>query len=74
MRAVIATLASLLVLGTLSAQTAPSTKQEYWQRIARPFSFALGDQGCGEDRHLSLRRDWRGEWYWGPCVPNVTSP
>jgi hypothetical protein len=74
MRAAIATLAGVFVLTVVSAEATLSLKQECWQPIARPFSFALGDQGCGEDRHLSLRRDWRGEWYWGPCVPKVTSP
>jgi hypothetical protein len=70
MRAAIATLASLLVLGTVSAQAAPNPKQEYWRAMVRPLSFALGDRGCGEGWHRSLRRDWLGGWYWGACVPN----
>ena len=70
MRATITTVAGLLVLGTVSAWAAPSPKQEYWHPIARPLSFALGDQGCGEGWHQALWRDWRGEWWWGPCVPD----
>ena len=70
MRATTATLGGLMVLANVSAQAAPSPKQENWQPISRPLSFPLGDQGCGEGRHLSLRRDWRGEWYWGACIPN----
>jgi hypothetical protein len=70
MRAAIVTLASLFVLGTVSPQAAPSPQQEYWQPMVRPLPFVLGDQGCGKGWHLSLRRDWRGDWYWGACVPN----
>lgn len=65
----IATLAGLM-LATMSAQGTQNMTSDNWGRLGSAISFGLGDQGCGEGRHQALRRDWRDEWYWGPCVPN----
>jgi hypothetical protein len=63
-------LAALTAIATVSVQAAPSPIQDNWRPLARPLSFALGEQACGEGRHQALWRDWRGDWWWGPCVPN----
>ena len=63
-------LVGCVVLAAVSAQAAPSPNQENWRPLAEPLSFALGDQACGEGWHQALWRDWRGEWWWGPCVQN----
>jgi len=63
-------LVGVVVLLAISAQAVPSPKKENWQPLpSPPLSFGLGDNGCGEGFHQALRRDWRGEWLWGPCVP-----
>jgi hypothetical protein len=63
-------LAALTAIAAVSVQAAPSPIQDNWRPLARPLSFALGEQACGEGWHQALWRDWRGEWWWGPCVPN----
>ena len=64
-------IAALTALTALSAQAAtPNPQQENWRPLTRPLSFALGDQACGEGWHQALWRDWRGDWWWGPCVPD----
>ena len=45
MRATTATLAGLMVLATVSAQAAPSPKQENWQPISRPTLLPAGGPG-----------------------------
>jgi hypothetical protein len=59
-----------LALAAVSVHAAPSPNQENWRPLERPLSFSLGDQACGEAWHQALWRDWRGNWWWGPCVPN----
>ena len=70
MRAMITILAGLVALAAVSAQGAPNLIDENWTRVGAALSFGLGDQGCGEGLHQPLWRDWRGDWCWGPCVPN----
>jgi len=63
-------LAAFMVLAAVSAQAAPNPNPENWLPLGSPLSFGLGDQGCEMGWHQALWRDWRGEWWWGPCVPN----
>lgn len=63
-------LAALTALVASSGQAAPNPKLENWLPLGPTLSFALGDQGCGDGWHQALWRDWRGDWWWGPCVPN----
>ena len=70
MRIIFATFAGLLAAASVSAKAAPNPDAGYWRPLGTTLSFALGDQACGQGRHQALRRDWRGDWWWGPCVPN----
>jgi hypothetical protein len=70
MRLMVATFAGLVALAALSAQAAPSPTAGNWLPLSAPLSPGLGEQGCGEGWHQALWRDWRGDWWWGPCVPN----
>ena len=70
MRIIVATITGLIALATSSAQAALSTSNENRRPIGAAVSFTLGDQGCGEGWHQALWRDWRGDWWWGPCVLN----
>jgi hypothetical protein len=70
MRAIPPMIAGFVALAAVSVQAAPSPNQEKWRPLGRPLSFSLGDQACGEGRHQALWRDWHGDWWWGPCVPN----
>jgi len=70
MRIIVAAFAGLVALAAVSAQATPSSNQENWRPLSRPLSFASGDQACGDGWHQALWRDWRGDWWWGPCVPN----
>lgn len=71
MRIVAPTLAGFVVLLAVSAQAVPTPKDENWRPVpAAPLSLSLGDHGCGEGLQQALRRDWQGEWWWGPCVAN----
>jgi hypothetical protein len=58
----------LVALAAVSAQIAPNP--ENWLPLGSALSFGLGDQACGNGWHQTLRRDWRGDWWLGPCVPN----
>jgi hypothetical protein len=62
--------AALTALAAVSAQAAPNPNLQNWFPLGPALSFGLGDQGCGDGWHPALRRDWRGDWWWGPCVPN----
>jgi hypothetical protein len=70
MRIVVAALTGLIALAAVSAQAAPSINNKTWRPLGSPLSFGLGEEACGEGRHQALRRDWKGDWWWGPCVPN----
>jgi hypothetical protein len=71
MRIVPPTLPAFVVMFAVSAQAIPTSKDENWRPLpTTPLSFSLGDQACGYGFHQALWRDWRGEWWWGPCVPN----
>jgi hypothetical protein len=71
MRTMITTLAGLMTLAAVSAQAAPNPSNENWVRLSpTALSFGLGDQGCGDGWHQALWRDWRGDWWWRPCVRN----
>ena len=63
-------LAAFMVLAAVSAQAAPNPNPENWLPLGSPLSFGLGDQGSAKGWHQALWRDWRGDWWWGPCVPN----
>jgi hypothetical protein len=60
----------LAALAAASVQAAPSPNRENWVQLGVAPSFELGAQGCGVGWHQALWRDWRGDWWWGPCVPN----
>jgi hypothetical protein len=60
----------LAALAVVSAQAAPNPNQQNWHPLGATVTFDLGDQACEEGWHQALRRDWRGDWWWGPCVPN----
>jgi hypothetical protein len=70
MRIIVATIAGLLAMAPVTAKAAPNLRTENWRPLGATLSFDLGDQACGADWHQRLRRDWRGDWWWGPCVPN----
>ena len=70
MRAIPPMLAGFIALAAVTVYAAPNPSQENWRPLVQPLSFGLGDQACGEGRHQALWRDWRGEWWWGPCVKN----
>jgi hypothetical protein len=57
-------------LAAVSAQGAPNPNQQNWHLLGPVVTFGLGDQGCGSGWHQALWRDWRGDWWWGPCVPD----
>jgi hypothetical protein len=63
-------LAGLALLATIQVHAAPSPKQENWLRPGALRGFAVGDRKCDEGWHQRLTRDWRGEWWWGLCVPD----
>ena len=62
--------AALTALAAATAQAAPNPNQENWLPLGPALSFGLGEQACGDGSHQALWRDWRGDWWWGPCVPN----
>jgi hypothetical protein len=70
MRVIPLILAAVTALAVVSAQAAPNPNLENWLPLDPALSFGLGDQGCGKGWHQALWRDWRGDWWWGPCVPN----
>jgi hypothetical protein len=57
-------------LAALTAQAVVGSRDENRHPIEPVLSFGLGDHGCGDGWHQALWLDWRGEWWWGPCVPN----
>lgn len=69
MRAVLPMLVAAAALA-LSVEVDPSPPRETWRPPATPTLFSLGNHGCGDGWHQALWRDWRGDWWWGPCVPN----
>jgi hypothetical protein len=70
MRVIFQILATLTALAALSAQAAPNPNLESWRPLGASLIFGLSDQACGDGWHQALRRDWRGDWWWGPCVRN----
>ena len=70
MRVIPVILAACTAMAASSAQAAPNPNLENWLPLGPALSFGLGDQGCGDGWHQALRRDWRGDWWWGPCVQN----
>ena len=70
MRIFVTTFTGLIALAAVSAQATISTSNENRRPLGLALSFNLGDQGCGEGWHQTLWRDWSGDWWWGPCVPN----
>jgi hypothetical protein len=70
MRVIPPILAALTALAVASAQAAPNPNPKNWRPLGSALTFGLGDQACGGGRHQTLWRDWRGDWWWGPCVQN----
>jgi hypothetical protein len=70
MRVIPPILAAYTALAAVSAQAVPNPNLENWLPLGSALSFGMGDQGCGKGWHQALWRDWRGDWWWGPCVPN----
>ena len=68
MRVIPLTIAAVMALAAVSVQAAPNP--EIWRPLGPALSFGLGDQACGNGWHQALWRDWRGDWWWGPCVQN----
>ena len=65
-------ISSLIGLAALAAgpvQAVPNSDKDNWVQLGAARSFELGDQACAVGWHQSLWRDWRGDWWWGPCVP-----
>jgi hypothetical protein len=69
-RIIVTTFTGFVAFAAASARAVPSSKNDNWRPLDTGLSFGLGDQACGGGRHQALRRDWRGEWWWGPCAPN----
>jgi len=70
MRIIVAAITGLIALATASPQAAIIVSNENWHPLGPTLSFKLGDKACGDGWHQALWRDWRGDWWWGPCVPN----
>ena len=70
MRIIVATITGFTALAAIAAQAPPNPNTEGWRPLGAALSLGLGDHACGEDRYQVLRRDWRGDWWWGPCAPN----
>jgi hypothetical protein len=68
---IVATFMGLVALAVATVQAAPNPDKDNSVQLGAARSFELGDQACGVGRHQALRRDWRGDWWWGPCVPNL---
>ena len=70
MRAPVLAIATGLALAAVSTQAATlSPNNENRLPLGATLSFSLGNDACGDGWHRSLWRDWRGDWWWGPCVP-----
>jgi hypothetical protein len=70
MRVIVATFLGLTAFGASSLEAAPNSSKENWVEFGPAMSFELGPGSCGYGSHRSVSRDWRGDWCWGPCVPN----
>jgi hypothetical protein len=70
LRVIFPTLAGFVALSAVSVQAPPNQNRDNWFPFNAPLSLSLGDQACGDGWHQALRRDWRGDWWWDPCVPN----
>jgi len=68
MRVIVTMLVGVAAIAAASVQAAPSQHKENWLQLGAALSFDLGDHACGHGSQPSLRRDWRGDWWWGPCV------
>ena len=66
----ISSLIGLAALAAGSVQAAPNSDKDNWVQLGAARSFELGEQACAIGWHQALRRDWRGDWWWGPCVQN----
>src|SRR5215469_7430123 len=70
MRTIAPLLAGFVAVGAVSTQAVPSKNNENWRPFGPALSFRLGDQVCGDGWRQALWRDWSGDWWWGPCVPD----
>ena len=70
MRVTVAIIAGLIALPAVWAQAAPNPSIENRRPLDSVLSLDLGDHACGGGRHQVLRRDWRGDWWWGLCAPS----
>jgi len=62
--------AGMAALAPVSAQAGSGSNDKSWRPLSAVVTFGLGDQGCGDGWHQALWLDWRGGWWWGPCIPN----
>jgi hypothetical protein len=60
----------LVASAAVLAQAPPNPNQQNGHPLGAAVTFGLGDQTCEEGWHQILRRDWHGDWWWGPCVPS----
>jgi hypothetical protein len=65
MRVIAAAITGWVAFAAVSVQAAPIQPEELAQ-LGATLSFNLGDRACGCGWHQSLRRDWLGDWWWGP--------
>jgi hypothetical protein len=70
MRVIVATITGLISLAVVQVETPSNSDVANWRPLGAGLSLTLGDQACEEGWHQALRRDWRGGWWWGPCMPN----
>jgi hypothetical protein len=71
MRAMIATLAGLVALTSVSAQAVPlAPAKAFPVQFGAGSSIELARQGCGWGWHRGHWRDRWGYWHWGGCYRN----
>ena len=58
-------LTGFLALAAVSTHAKSGINNENWRPLGPALPFSLGDQSCGYGWHQALRRDWRGDWWWG---------
>ena len=70
MRIIVAGFAGLVALAAVLAQATPSPNEENWRPLTGRCPSRSGERAAATGCIQALWRDWRGDWWWGPCVPN----
>ena len=70
MRIIVATITGLVIIAAVAAQATPHPSTNNLGPPGATQSFYLSYLICGEGWRRALWRDWRGDWWWGPCVLN----